>query len=320
MTIAGSRAVDELSLVRDVVMARAHEAVKATCQPWPRLRDTITVLLDEDESGLNIFRLLPHAFIGNKSEDAHLVGTVSRIWWTGAETLDDLIDGKAADHHGPAAALIASTACITLIPELVVRAEVQDITLRELLTAELLSTSLHSADGQIEDVGVLHSEEPWRTAMHAYAGKNGAAYGRDLVLTAILRREPPHRLQVWRRFGKLFGVLRQMVNDRAGLCTPDNEDFINGTRTLMLASAASVTDLTGLHARARTSVQARRELLALLFSAPVADVYNGKVHALRYKLLGLLEHLAPAPDRAALVRSLVDASTGAALMSAEVFR
>lgn len=305
---------NELVVCRTEVARAARRAVAAACPDRPRLRHAVTTLLDLDDSRHNIFRLLPVAFTG--TAQARLVAVLSRIWWAGAETFDDVNDGAFTGELTATEALIAGTACGSLIPHAVLRDHVADLVLRQRLCDELVASTVDAAEGQLDDVG--GGPARWRRVMRCYAGKTGAAYGRDLVMNALLHDEPEERLPAWQAFGRLFGVLRQLVNDRAALSSSDAgdcEDLVNGTRTLLLATAAETHELTRLRERAVHSPQAREELHSVLLDPAVTSVYDGRVRGIRVKLLTLLDVLATVPERRELVRLLVNTSTQDALIT-----
>src|SRR5262249_40478070 len=154
--------------------------------------------------------------------------------------LDDVIDGEFdASTAGLtiAEATIASMACITLLPRDVVSRQGLPAALEAAWTREVTRAALRSASGQLDDVAAARGVLSWRRVMVGYAGKSGSAYARDAVMAAGLAGAGPEQLRGWRAFGCLFGVLRQLANDRAPQRAQEDTDLANGTRTLMLAHA-----------------------------------------------------------------------------------
>ena len=72
-------------------------AVADSCGGLAPLLHAVHRLIDLDESNRSSFRYLPMALCGamtGAAEAAIPVVALSRIWWTGAETLDDITDGE----------------------------------------------------------------------------------------------------------------------------------------------------------------------------------------------------------------------------------
>jgi hypothetical protein len=311
----------ELLANRDKITAAVRPAIEVACGENTQLRRAASILVDADPSQECVFRLLPFAVTGRDATTPLLVGVISRVWWAGAETFDDLTDRSFdADALGLSRteALLTSTACITLLPLAILRGHDLPSALELGLSRELTDTSLHAANGQLDDVSGSSDSPLWPRVVRSYVGKSGAPYGRDLAMTALLNGEGSGEVRAWRLFGQLFGMLRQMTNDRYGLSAPDNEDFRNGTRTLLLANAADClpaverADLIALHAQARHCADARQALLQRLTSAEVAATYDGRVRAVHEKLSVLLSQLLVPSDRRDLAQWMITSSAVAA--------
>ena len=312
---------EELLANRDQITAAVRPAIVVACGANTQLCGAASILVDADPSQECVFRLLPFAFAGRDSTTPLLVGVISRVWWAGAETFDDLTDRSFdADALGLSRteALLTSTACITLLPLAILRRQYLPPALELGLSHELTDTSLHAANGQLDDVSGSSDSPLWRRVVRSYVGKSGAPYGRDLAMTALLNGEGPGEVRAWRLFGQLFGILRQMANDRYALSSPDNEDFRNGTRTLLLANAvdylpaAERADLIALHTQARHCANARQALLQRLTSAQIAATYDGRIRAIHQKLSVLLSQLLVPSDRRDLAQWMITSSAVAA--------
>jgi hypothetical protein len=71
-----------------------------------------------------VFRLLPFAFADSDDRAALWVSSASCLWWIGAEVLDDLTGGAITGPGAPlssAEALVAGTACVSVLPQAVVQ-------------------------------------------------------------------------------------------------------------------------------------------------------------------------------------------------------
>src|SRR5260370_29996311 len=135
-----------------------------------------------------------------------------------------------------AQAMVACTACLSLIPHKAAEMFAPSARLAAAWAGELTSSSLQCAEGQLRDLARADDAVSWKQAMRAYAGKTGAPYGRDAAMAALTAGLPGEQVRGWRSFGGLFGVLRQLANDRAG-DGADHADLVNGTPTLLLAHA-----------------------------------------------------------------------------------
>ncbi|MEU3564761.1 polyprenyl synthase [Kitasatospora sp. NPDC006786] len=288
----------------------------------PGLADAVAGLLAADGGGRSPFRLLGMAVLGaitGEPRPAAAVCAVSRLWWAGAEALDDLADGQ-----GPAASsgrselartTLAAVACGSTLPHWVVDRQSTAPDIRLAWEQELVRTALDALEGQLADIAEpADSAVTWRSVMVCYRGKSGAAYGRDAVLAARLATDRPEALRSWRTFGELFGVLRQLGNDGVPSPAQEFEDLANGTRTLLLAHALEAATpahrehLLGLRARAGTDPGARGELRTALRDPSVLDGYGRRVESLRQHCCAVLDRLAPHGPYRELLHGLVHTS------------
>ena len=304
---------------RPEVAARARSAVLDVLAEETALRDAVVRLLTADGSQESAFRLLPYPIVGalgGELDDALLVCVVSRLWWAGAESLDDLNDGEfdaATMGLSPAAASLASTVLITLLPQTVLERRQLPTQTRLGLASELTNSSLRAASGQFDDVVATPESCGWSQVMRGYTGKSGAPYSRDAAMAA--RLSGAGALRTWRAFGGLFGVLRQLANDHESLISGGDEDLANSTPTLLLASALEYAspsgrrELLALRTRAREDTDERRLLCDRLIEHAVTDSYRGRVNAVHHKLSDLWQRLVPPSSDRDLVQWMIDCST-----------
>jgi len=170
-------AYKELMSFRELTVEAARSAVMQACEDQRSLRDAVVKLLDTDASKESVFRLLPFAIFGaicGSPTSALPVCVLSRLWWAGAEALDDLNDG-GFDHRetglSVAAATVASAACITVLPQVVLAQHDFPPGLELDLTRELVDASVRSASGQIDDTSAQPGScSSWAGVMRTYAG------------------------------------------------------------------------------------------------------------------------------------------------------
>ncbi|MFJ4633681.1 polyprenyl synthetase family protein [Streptomyces sp. NPDC088847] len=296
----------------------------------PSLAHAVQQLMDSDTTTPNIFRLLPLPILRSLGMDCrHGIPLVaaSRIWWTGAEAFDDLADGQYdAESTGISAgqAAVASAACLGIIPLTVLDETRTANAIGSRWVQEFVETSLQAAEGQLNDVTPASGPISWENVMQTYAGKNGAAYARDAAMAAYVAGADRSVADGWRTFGRLFGVLRQLVNDRSAVSAQSDEDLANGTGTLLLAVAfeearrnSDVAELTSLRIAALTDSEARIALANRFRSAPVVANYNFRIGVLHQILRNLLETLMPSCRERDLMRWMLDISKETAKLQDE---
>ncbi|MFE7530921.1 polyprenyl synthetase family protein [Kitasatospora sp. NPDC057542] len=291
----------------------------------PGLADAAAGLLAADGGSRSPFRLLGMAVLGTLTGEprpAATVCAVSRLWWAGAEALDDLADGQ-----GPAAprgrselarTTLAAVACGSTLPQWVIDRHSTAPDIRLAWEQELVRTALDALEGQLADIAEPADDAvTWRSVMACYRGKSGAAYGRDAAMAARLATDRPETVRSWRTFGELFGVLRQLGNDGVPSPAQEFEDLANGTRTLLLAHALEVAapahrkHLLRLRARVGTDPGARAELRAALRDPSVLDGYGRRVESLRQHCCAVLDRLAPDGTYRELLHGMIHTSAKA---------
>ncbi|MFI5998781.1 polyprenyl synthase [Streptomyces sp. NPDC051362] len=245
------------------------------------------------------------------------VAMLSRVWWTGAEIFDDLVDGDFDPGEvglSDAQAGIASAACLMLVPQAMIEQQDLPDRLKAAWSQEFAVGSLSAAEGQLDDVSAGTGALSWAAVMRIYAGKSGAPYGRDAAMTAMLANVDEAAVRGWRAFGRLFGVLRQLANDRASATTEGDKDLANGTRTLLLALAVEEADareaqaLKALSIDAMGDPEARVVLRQRLGRSRIVADYNRRVGVIHRRLSGLLAALAQPSEYRDLIQWMVDVS------------
>ncbi|MET9631261.1 hypothetical protein ABZX92_27740 [Lentzea sp. NPDC006480] len=290
-------------------------AVENACVNSPPLFTAVQRLLQTDGSGSTRYRLFPlalHAAMTGDPSPALPLAVISRIWWTGAETLDDIMDGEfdsALTGLGHGQAMIAAVTCTTLVPHIVIAEAAVAPAVATVLAAEFVATSLACASGQIDDLD-MGGHASWARTMRSYVGKTGAPYERDAVMAAHLAGQDKERVRGWRAFGRLFGVLRQLSNDHAEGVVIDDADMSNGVRTLFYAHAVEA----GIVGGAGSS-----NLLRLSMIPPaLLKTYLRRVESIAGQLYMLLDQLVHPSEHRDIVRWLIQTSLEQ-VRSADVF-
>lgn len=311
-----TEAYEHLLGQRHEIAERVNSEVSAACATNPRLRANVLSMVEQDTSQDSIYRLLPLALFTDRTSDAQLVAALSRVWWCGAENFDDFTDGKGLALRGLTAreAVIACTACVSVLPATIVSRQHLPTELELALHRELAATSLHAAEGQLDDLMMGDGDPSWGRITRSYIGKTGAAYGRDIVMTALLAGSDHNVIPTFRAFGQLFGLLRQMANDSVAVGEISHEDWDNATHTLLLASAVNDLSHEGrgtlrrLRTEGRQSHEARRDLIEMLRTTGCFEGYNGRVEAIRGQLTQLIGEAFGASGQRDLVQWMINSS------------
>jgi hypothetical protein len=320
----------ELAQRQQEVAQHTAEFVRRTASEHPQVAGSVLRLLAADHKNSSIFRLLPFPVLGALTGDpaaALPVCILSRLWWTGADIFDDLNDGHfdvARVGMSPSEATIASIACGTLLPLRLVQEQTVPAPLRSAWLEDLTRSNLDAADGQLADVAAAVDPESPAAVLRSYAGKSGAACARDFAMTARLAGLDAVAVDRWEEFGRDFGVLRQLANDRKSLRrhVHDDEDLANGTSTLLLAQALAAgpeherRELRRLSDAARSDLDTRVAVRDRLTRADVGERYDAQVTGIGDRLAAALVDLAaPSPYRDA-VAWLVGVSVESSLLGA----
>ncbi|MET7684570.1 polyprenyl synthetase family protein [Streptomyces sp. NPDC005423] len=323
------------------VEAEARAGVEAACQENPGLLPSgLSGLLDRYPGSVpaRLFGILVAGALGGQPEDAMPVVAVSRLWWAGAQALDDLADSPGVSapltphqlstaENAPSPAqdaarlVLLAMACGTLVPFAIIDRRQLPPEITGFWRRTLLRTSLRATAGQLADLASFDGPFTWAQAIKTYRGKTGAPYGRDAVMAARLSTADPMSLRAWHAFGELFGLLRQVANDAAHRGSGRDEDLSNGTVTLLLAHALEKAEpgarrhLLWLHTHARHDPEARTELSAALRQPGIEADYADRVGVLRQQACALLDRLAPASSHRDLLHHLMHGSERSAVGS-----
>ncbi|WP_431955161.1 hypothetical protein [Actinacidiphila sp. bgisy167] len=299
-------------------------SVRSACEGDESLCHAVLRLLESDESGGMPFHLLAFPVLGALTGDpdpALRICVLSRVWWAGAEALDDVMDGEfdtSATGLTTAAATIAGTACLTLIPQDIVNRAELPSSLETVWTRELTRTGLRSAGSQLDDARSTEGDCTWKRSMVTYVGKSGSPYARDCVMAAALGGANTEQLRRWRAFGHLFGALRQLTNDRAPQSPDQDIDIANGTRTLLLAHAVEALPrdesrlLVEEYDRASSDRGAREAVWRRFRQPDLAIPYNKRISVIKNQASTLLEDLAEPSDHRDLIQWMVNVSADGA--------
>ncbi|WP_063766897.1 polyprenyl synthetase family protein [Streptomyces sp. NRRL S-813] len=271
---------------------------------------------------LSVLPLIVHAAETGTVRPAVPLAVVHELWWTAACCLDDRADSQgtcAADDLDESAALLATFVAGSSLPLLVVQSEGIPPALRPSLSAEILKCCVSAAEGQLKD---LH--EPADTATRAsvietYLGKSGAPFSMITVMAARLAGADEPRVELWREFGDVFGVLWQLFNDQEDILSGRDEDLLNGTVTHLFACALeeaapdSTEHVMALHRAARTSAHARAELSDLLRTPAVLRRFEKDIDEFRDRAHRILDELGGHERYLPVLRDLVDRSSSVLL-------
>lgn len=283
------------------------------------VKDAVSKLLQHQKlkHPLSVLPLLVHAIETGTPRPAIPVSAVHVLWWTSACYLDDLADGQGATITGDLgenAALLASIISGNVLPLQVVQSQQVPDSVRSALTAELLNGWIIATEGQLLDMRGDVGNASRKSVITAYRGKSGGPFGMITAMAATLSGAKSERINLWREFGDIFGVLWQIFNDQEDILSGRNEDLMNGTVTYLLACAIEEASpqsrerILGLCAASRNSDQARSELADLLLAPAVLHQYHEDVDSFRDEAYRVLDELGGDEDYLPALRQLVDLS------------
>ncbi|WP_345652357.1 polyprenyl synthetase family protein [Streptomyces siamensis] len=286
----------------------------------PSVRAVVAALLRHRtfKYPLSVLPLIVHAAETGALEPALPLTVVHDLWWTSACCLDDLADGQGTFAVGDldeSDALLATVIGGTPLPLLVVQSERIPEQVRAALSAEVVRCWIGATEGQLRD---LHGDAATATRASvaaAYLGKSGAPYSMITTMAAELAGAAKPRVELWREFGDVFGVLWQIFNDQEDILSGRDEDLLNGTVTYLLACALeetaphSTAGVLGLHTAARTSPQARTELTDVLLAPAVLRRFAQDIDEFRHRAQRILDELGGDQAFVPVLRDLVDRSS-----------
>ncbi|GAX49616.1 hypothetical protein SO3561_01105 [Streptomyces olivochromogenes] len=267
---------------------------------------------------LSVLPLIVHAVETGAPEPAVPLAVVHELWWISACHLDDLADGQSAHLGGDlggAEALLAAFVSGTPLPLLVVQSQAVPETVRGALSAELVKCWILATEGQLSDLRGDAATATRDSVVTAYRGKSGAPFSMVTAMAAELAGVEKERVELWRDFGDVFGILWQMFNDQEDILSGRNEDLLNGTVTYLLACALdtsvspSTERILRLHADARNSGDARAELVDTLLAPVVLGRYEDDINKFRGEAHRILDELGGDETYLSVMRNLVDESS-----------
>ncbi|MER6446448.1 polyprenyl synthetase family protein [Streptomyces venezuelae] len=264
---------------------------------------------------LSVLPLLTHAIETGNPKPAIPLSAVHLLWWTSACYLDDLADADGASISGALTeneALLASVITGNSLPIQILLAQDLPDSARSALITEVLNGWIIGVDGQIEDMrGKIHTASR-KSVVETYRGKSGAPFGMITAMAAIFSGTTAEKVELWREFGYVFGILWQIFNDQEDILSGRNEDLRNGTVTYLLASVVEDASpdfrehVFGLWTASRRSYQARTELERLLRAPATLDRYRAEIDTFRAEGHRILDELGGDRTYSPVLRHLVD--------------
>ncbi|MFF4422880.1 polyprenyl synthetase family protein [Streptomyces sp. NPDC001549] len=280
-------------------------------------RNSVAKLLEHRKlrHPLSVLPLLTHAIETGNPKPAIPLSAVHLLWWTSACYLDDLADANGASISGELTeneALLASVITGNSLPIQILLAQDLPESARSALITEILNGWIIGVDGQIDDMRGDICSASRKSVVETYRGKSGAPFGMITAMAAIFSGTSAEKVELWREFGYVFGILWQIFNDQEDILSGRNEDLLNGTVTYLLASVIedaspdSRERILGLCAAAGRSQQARAELEGLLRTPVALDRYRAEIDAFRAEGYRILDELGGDETYSPVLRHLVD--------------
>ncbi|MFC9810721.1 polyprenyl synthetase family protein [Streptomyces virginiae] len=264
---------------------------------------------------LSVLPLLAHAIETGNPGPAVPLSAVHLLWWTSACYLDDLADANGASICGELTedeALLASVITGNALPIQIILAQDLPEAAHGALITEILNGWIIGVDGQIDDMRGDIGSASRKSVVETYRGKSGAPFGMITAMAAIFSGTTDDKIELWREFGYVFGILWQIFNDQEDILSGRDEDLLNGTVTYLLASVLedasplSREHILGLCAAASRSHQARTELAAILRTPLALDRYRAEIDAFRAEAYRILDELGGDQAYQPVLRNLVD--------------
>ncbi|AQT71241.1 MULTISPECIES: polyprenyl synthetase family protein [Streptomyces] len=280
-------------------------------------RNSVAKLLEQRKlrHPLSVLPLLTHAIETGNPGPAVPLSAVHLLWWTSACYLDDLADADGASISGELTedeALLASVITGNALPIQIILAQDLPGAAHGALISEILNGWIIGVDGQIDDMRGNVCSASRKSVVETYRGKSGAPFGMITAMAAIFSGTTADKVELWREFGYVFGILWQIFNDQEDILSGRDEDLLNGTVTYLLASVLedasplSREHILGLCAAASRSHQARRELASLLRTPVALDRYRAEIDGFRAEAYRILDELGGDEAYQPVLRNLVD--------------
>ncbi|MFI6284213.1 polyprenyl synthetase family protein [Streptomyces sp. NPDC051018] len=277
---------------------------------------------------LSVLPLLVHAAETGAPGPALPVSAVHVLWWTSACYLDDLADGAGAAVAGALSedeALLATVISGHILPLHIIRSPRIPESVRGALTTEVAGGWTGAIEGQLSDIRGDSGRATRDSVTTVYRRKSGSPFGMVTAMAAIVSGANTGRVELWREFGCVFGILWQIFNDQEDILTGRNEDLLNGTVTYLLACALEVAPprskerIRTLCGASRHSHGARAELTGLLLEPAALHRYREDISGFRDGAHRLLDDLGGDERYLPALRHLVDQSSRM-LLGAEAVR
>ncbi|MFI0960236.1 hypothetical protein ACH4S8_02280 [Streptomyces sp. NPDC021080] len=325
------RAKSYMDLHREMAADIAAERESALDMLGPSaasVRAAVAELLDHRTFAYphSVLPMIVHAVETGAPGPAVPLAVVHELWWTSACYLDDLADGQAVFAAGAlheSEALLATVIGGIPLPLLVVQSARIPEQVRGPLSAEVVRCWIGATEGQLRDLRADVDAATCEAVVTAYLGKSGAPYSMVTAMAARLAGCPDERVERWREFGNVFGILWQLFNDQQDILTGRNEDLVNGTVTYLLACAVETVggDAAGhvleLQAAARCSPDAREALTAVLLAPDVLRRYEDDINSFRGRAYRLLDELGGDAAHSTILRDFVDRASPMLLRAVE---
>ncbi|MFJ7966369.1 polyprenyl synthetase family protein [Streptomyces sp. NPDC096324] len=273
----------------------------------------------------SVLPMIVHAVETGAAGPAVPLAVVHELWWTSACYLDDLADGQAVFAAGrlrESEALLATVVSGIPLPLLVVQSPRIPEKARGPLSAEIVRCWIGASEGQLRDLRADMGAVTRDAVVTAYLGKSGAPYSMVTAMAARLAGCSDERVELWREFGNVFGILWQIFNDQQDILTGRNEDLANGTVTYLLACAVenaghgSAGHVLELHAAGRRSPDAWAALTAILLAPDVLRRYEEDIGVFRDRAHRILRELGGDTAHSAVLHDFVDRASPMLLRAA----
>ncbi|WP_244888801.1 polyprenyl synthetase family protein [Streptomyces purpureus] len=285
----------------------------------PNVRNAVAALMRHQQlrHPLSVLPLLVHAVETGAFRPALPLSAVHVLWWTSACYLDDLADSQSALPAGDLGfdeSVLAAVITGNALPMRVIQAQPLPHEVRGALTAELMDAWIAGTEGQLVDMGGDVRSATRDSVISIYRGKSGGPFGMITAMAAIWAKTSGERIDLWREFGYVFGIIWQLFNDQEDILSGRNEDLQNGTVTYLLACAIedaspeSRDRILTLHAASQNSERARSELTHLLLAPDALRRYHDDLDAFRIQAHRLLDELDGDELHTPVLRGLVDQS------------
>ncbi|WP_234381895.1 polyprenyl synthetase family protein [Streptomyces sp. XY332] len=268
---------------------------------------------------LSVLPMMVHAIETGDPGPAVPLAAVHVLWWTSACYLDDLADGHGtatSDSLGQNEALLASVLSGAVLPIQIIRSLPVPAAVQGALTEEIATGWVVGTEGQLRDIGGDADRATPNSVIEAYRGKSGGPFSMITAMAALLSGASDERVELWREFGYIFGILWQLFNDQEDILSGRNEDLLNGTVTYLLtcvlddaATPRARKEVLARCAAARNSEEARAELTRLLLAPAALDRYTADLDGFRAEAHALLTALGGDERHLPTMRHLVESAS-----------